>query len=354
MMISMSRILFASEINGLNYRVFQPDGFCYSVLAGKYSGMNIVEISQLLDTVYPESVMGLDSSSCESLKGRFLYPFLSVPFFKMFGSIGMLFVPVVCFILFIYLTLLSLKRLKVSLTIQFTIMSLMISSLTVSRWFISNLTDPLLYALSSYLFFRLIFYSHLESRIQYLHLIPVVTAMSLTKRSLHVVAITGALLMLILMLKSSLIFMHAIKRWHKGIHISLCFFIYPLFLDRLFATLFQPQNTLAISRVLDDTAPPEILVQVISYLISTLGQVFAMDWPLTILICLWLFTAVAALRNFNLLTALGFIGPILITLTSSLHMTLGLNLRFELSFLFPMILLLGKSLSATVEEKNQS
>jgi len=344
-LVGISRIIFATEINGLNYRVYQPDGFCYSVLAGKHSGLSIETISKSLESTYPEHIQSLNSKSCENLNGRFLYPFISAVFFKLFGLIGMLIIPLASFIFFICLAIVSFKKLRVHLLVQITILSLVISSLTISRWFISNLTEPLLYSLGSYLFFRLIFFSNTQWRNQYLYLVPLITTMSLTKRSLHIFVIIGTLLLLTLLWKNTSTLFRFEKTRNSALHISLLFYAYPIILDKLIFSIFNPQNSLAVSRVIDGWSIFEILQMAVVYIYTSIGQVFSMDWPLAILICLWLLSSIVALQNMDLLTSLGFLGPVFILVLSSLHLTVGLNLRFELCFLFPLVLMTANTLN---------
>lgn len=191
--VAISRIMFSNEVNGLNYRVFQPDGFCYTVNSIKYFTKDLNEIKNILLEAYPNDIEGL-GLTCKILEGRFLYPLLSSPFVKAFGINGMMIIPIFSYLVFLSLLIISFAKLRIPILIQILIFSLVLSSSTISRWYISNLTEPLLYLFSSFLLYQVIFVGY-ESLKAQIPIFATIMLMTSTKRSFHIVLIIGFLLL---------------------------------------------------------------------------------------------------------------------------------------------------------------
>ena len=356
-LVIISRIFFTYESNEFSYDVYQPDGFCYTYQSAKYLGKNSLEIDKLLGSMSSNYPTALDTNSvtqesCASTSGRALYPLLSSPFVNLLGPVGMLVIPIISYLSFLFLLMLSFHYLKINLITQFLVLSLVVCSTTISRWFIANLTDPLLYIQSSLLCFIFLF-KNFHSRRCLTVILMLLILMGLTKRSLHIPVIIGTVL----------IFDMLIKRYKQQVSkeffrefmtkVFAILFAFPFLVDFLVSRIFPSQNTLAILRLRSQNFEDNFsLVDIPKYWISSIAQIFVMDWPLAILISLWILLTLLLRPNLSLFESLGILAPVMIFLLSSLHLTLGLNLRFELNFIYPFVLFIAKMLDNFLSRKN--
>jgi len=343
--VALARISFFTNINGLDYNVFQPDGFCYTFNSIKVFEDNLKAISSIISEKYPDSTSGLDQNTCTNLSGRFLYPLLSAPFVKYLGLYGMLVVPIFSYLSFLSLLIFGLHKMKIHISIRLLVVSLVLCSTTLSRWYISNLTDSLLYLGSSLLLYIVLF-KNLHSKKYLLTLTAIVILMAFTKRRLHIALIIGALLIFSFIwerLKSREVSKLDIR---KVFNLLTVFFVIPYLFDFLISEIFPAQNTLSITRLYEVIPASTLAHEVSTYILTSIGQVFVMDWPLAILLVCWLI-CITRRKNFSdLLNLLGVLGPIAIFFVTALHLNPGLNLRFEVNFMLVMVFYVAHRLNA--------
>jgi len=165
----VSRLLWNGDVYGLDFNIFHPDGRCYSQSAFDIAGESERGLRELNETYerlgytassLPSS-MEIAEQNCsgKGLEARVLYPVLSAPFVKLFGSLGMLVVPALSWLLTILVPVMLLLRRGYFLGPSIA-GGLAIASVTVSRWGVANIVDPLLMALvASTLLFLPIFRS---------------------------------------------------------------------------------------------------------------------------------------------------------------------------------------------------
>lgn len=150
----LSRFNFNGLVYGFDYGIFQPDGFYYSYQTLTYMGKEHFSAATEVNNWYalhsakpwgggPVETLPEFSPLWGLVAPRILYPLLSVPFVALFGLAGMFAIPIISlFILVLTIQYLSNKSLipQIGLAINF----LLLSSPTILRWMISNITDSLL------------------------------------------------------------------------------------------------------------------------------------------------------------------------------------------------------------------
>jgi hypothetical protein len=156
-----SRLKLNGSILGLDYNLFYPDGMYYSQKALELSGTTPQESANIVAKKYISLNPGMSEYRDESqiqianrlldkesqtwnfVNSRIFYPLISSIFVKLIGINGMLIFPIVSYILLaigIQVIGLKLNNPFIALVLIFTITT----SLTIPRWMVSNLTDPIL------------------------------------------------------------------------------------------------------------------------------------------------------------------------------------------------------------------
>jgi hypothetical protein len=351
--VALSRILFFTNMNGFDYSVFQPDGFCYTYNSIKVFEDDLKTISSVMSEKYPNSSSRLDQNTCATLSGRLLYPLLSAPFVKYLGSHGMLVVPMFSYLTFLSLLIFGLRQMKIHIAIRLLVLSLVLCSTTLSRWYISNLTDPLLYLGSSLLLYIVLF-KNWHSKKNLLALIVIIILMALTKRSLHIALIIGILLIFQTFREGLKSREFSKLNIREVLNLLTVFFAIPYLCDFLVSEIFPAQNTLALTRLIEVTPASSLAIEVAKNILASIGQVFVMDWPLALLLICWL-TCITRRSNFlDPLNLLGVLGPIAIFFVTASHLNPGLNLRFEINFMLVMVLYVANQLNAWLFPPNSS
>ncbi len=156
-----SRLKFNGFVFGLDYNLFYPDGMYYSQKALEFSGVSDEESAEIVAKKYlslsrsdvdyrgeSESqitarLMDKDSQIWRFVDSRLFYSLISSIFVNFLGINGMLIFPILSFIFLaigIQVIGLKLNNPFIALVLIFTITT----SLTIPRWMVSNLTDPIL------------------------------------------------------------------------------------------------------------------------------------------------------------------------------------------------------------------
>lgn len=151
-----SRLLWNGDVYGLDFRVYHPDGACYSQFAYDMAGKSS-EGTEVIIKTYAEIGAPISFGTNESgnptlgcsgrgLDARVLYPALSVPFVILFGLSGMLVIPALSWLFAILVPAVILVRSGFFLGALIAGL-LAIASGSIARWSVSNTADPLLMGL---------------------------------------------------------------------------------------------------------------------------------------------------------------------------------------------------------------
>jgi len=151
-------ILIKFKYNGLifnfDYGLYHPDGALYTTTALDWSGYSETEAAKIVSEWYNTHALKFNNTNPSDFyysvhplyaeySSRVLYPFLSVPFVKIFGIPGMLVIPafsLLVVILFVAKIGASLRKPFIS----FLTLVMISSSPTTTRWMMINTTDALL------------------------------------------------------------------------------------------------------------------------------------------------------------------------------------------------------------------
>jgi hypothetical protein len=157
-----SRLLFNGDVFDFDFHLYQPDGAVYTYLTLRWLGNSHISAAEQVITWYgtyaeSESNLSVDFFDQDKNPGvwslaafRILYSLLSMPFVAIFGIQGMLVIPTLSLIILFFLISLKAWRNKNPL-IGLILISLLSFSPTLTRWYISNITDGLLATLFAFL-----------------------------------------------------------------------------------------------------------------------------------------------------------------------------------------------------------
>lgn len=153
------KLKYNGLIFGFDFGLYHPDGALYTTRTLDWSGYTETEAAKIVSNWYSNHAFKFNNLEPSGLyygnhplyreySTRILYPFLSIPFVKLFGVQGMLIVPAFS------LLITMLVVLKIGIALNKTLISLLIitaisSSPTVLRWMVVNTTDALLVGLFS-------------------------------------------------------------------------------------------------------------------------------------------------------------------------------------------------------------
>jgi len=151
-----SRLLWNGDLYGLDFRVYHPDGACYSQFSFDMLGQSKAGTDEIMRT-YSDIGNPIGASLSESgdpvldcygrgLDARVLYPALSVPFVAFLGLPGMLVIPALSWLcaIMVPVSLLLKRHYFLGAAIAG---SLALASGSIARWSVSNTLDPLLMGL---------------------------------------------------------------------------------------------------------------------------------------------------------------------------------------------------------------
>jgi hypothetical protein len=364
------RLLFFGEKYGLNYGLYHPDSICYAKMAAEYANIKLSDLQQELSLAYSDNTLSkIGLLNCTSVSARVLYPILSAPFVRLIGLEGMLVVPIFSYLLALLLLARSIYKSRISINSTLIVISFVLMSTTISRWFIASLVDPLLITLNWGLLYLLINYKVFTNYRKLFLLCLIIIAMSLTKRSLHLVLIC-ALVCLLLIYRSR----DSQSREYSTKKVIGVLILLPITMDFIVGRIAGRQNGLRIvnefqacikgqtrqlcQSVVGVDAPERTptkfdIIQdtvitgshiILRYIFVSIAQIFVIDLPLAVTLIFWLYFTPRMYRNLTTLNAFALFSPILIILVSSFNGTIGLNFRFELACFFPIYVALGQFL----------
>jgi hypothetical protein len=318
----VSRLNFNGLVYGFDYGIFQPDGFYYSYQTLTYMGREHFSAATEVNNWYahysakpwgggPVETLPEFSPLWGLVAPRILYPLLSVPFVALFGLTGMFAIPIISLVtLVLAIQYLSIKNLipYIGVVINF----LILSSPTVLRWMISNITDSLLcglFALVAILIWKI---NQENTNTRSVSLVALIVLTGLTRFSLPVWLAIGLVF-----------FINKNRRVALLIFLSSILIAIPtLFMGPHIAFLPEIGESSVASKLF---ALPAKLIAIPSIELLQLG---ALDRVLLGLVLLSLFLSIKEFRNpisqfyIAILVALLGIGI--------LNGTLGVNFRYQL------------------------
>ena len=319
----VSKIMFNGLVYGFDYGLYHPDGALYTFKTLTMLGLPEldagVEISNWysdfsfkMKNIDPQSLSFEENSNWAIYNSRILYPFLSVPFVKIFGISGMLVVP------FLSLFCIMYSSLKIGLYLNKPIFGLIIAmifsfSVTINRWMLSNLADSLLTALVSVVVLVLVKSKDMKINFYFLLLLIILT--SLTKFSL------------IFWIGIALVMMR-----HKQLKMAFFIFLssFLMFLPTLFGN-FQhailPGNS-SSSLIYKFFIFPFSFFRVGYY---ELLQLLILD---KVLLSLVLISIYIAIKNIKSISSQYFLATLFsLWVTGAINGTIGVNFRYQLPLL---------------------
>jgi hypothetical protein len=319
----VSKIKFNGLVYGLDYGLYHPDGALYAFKTLTMLGLPELDAGVIVSNWYsefsfkmknidPQSLFYDNNSNWAIYNSRILYPFLSIPFVKMFSISGMLVIP------FFSLFCLMYTSLKIGIHLKKPIFGLIIAivfsfSVTINRWMLSNLADSLLTALVSGVVLVLV--KSKNTKVNFYFLLPLIILTSLTKFSL--IFWVGVSLVMI---------------WHKQIKVA--FFIFTssflMFLPTLFGN-FQhailPGNS-SSSLINKFFVFPFSFFRVGYY---ELMQLLILDKVLLLLVLTSIYIAI---KNIKSVSSQYFLVTFFsLWVTGAINGTIGVNFRYQLPLL---------------------
>ena len=153
------KLKYNGLIFGFDFGLYHPDGALYTTRTLDWSGYSETEAAKIVSDWYNIHAFKFNSTEPSGLyygvhplyreySTRVLYPFLSIPFVKLFGVPGMLVVPGFSLLI----TMLVVTKIGIVLNKAFVsllILTAISSSPTVLRWMMVNATDALLVGIFS-------------------------------------------------------------------------------------------------------------------------------------------------------------------------------------------------------------
>lgn len=153
----LAKIKYNGLVFGLDYGLYHPDGTLYTMRALDWAGFTERESASIVSIWYNSHAFKFNNTNqidflynvnpkWPEYYPRVLYPFLSIPFVKIFGVAGMLVVPALS--LLVVLTIIMYIGVKEKqLFVSLILVVLVSGSSTVTRWMMSNTTDSLFVAI---------------------------------------------------------------------------------------------------------------------------------------------------------------------------------------------------------------
>lgn len=190
----LARIMYNGLIFGFDYGLFHPDGALYTYRTLRWSGFGDIEAGGMIADWYQNHSFKAQYSSnsftypnyasqWEQYSTRLLYPFLSIPFVKLFGVAGMIIVPALTYLFVLLVACWTSLRMRLP-WLGIAVISLVVSSTSISRWMFANITDGLLLLFTSILTVVIVRRTSLElSRVDWCILTALIVGSAVTRFS---------------------------------------------------------------------------------------------------------------------------------------------------------------------------
>lgn len=152
-----SRVIVNGVSFGFDYSIYQPDGVLYALRTYMFLGEDQLASAKLIESWYfthassgkhfdPASILPQNTPAWGLVAPRILYPLLSAPFVALFGMAGLLVIPSLSLLLLVLCIYLIARKYSQS-NFGLVIAILILTSPTVLRWMVANITDSLFVAL---------------------------------------------------------------------------------------------------------------------------------------------------------------------------------------------------------------
>ena len=163
---TIAKYKYNGLVIGLDYGLYHPDGTLYSMRALDWAGYSESQSANIVSTWYNAHAFKFNHTQPIDLYygvhpkwpeyyPRVLYPFLSIPFVKIFGIPGMLIIPALSLLTILFVVLyVGIKRNQIFFALL--LITLVSGSTTVTRWMMANTTDALLAGIFSLIVFCLL------------------------------------------------------------------------------------------------------------------------------------------------------------------------------------------------------
>jgi hypothetical protein len=330
----LSRITKNGEIYGLNYYLLQPDGALYHALTLRFLGssweQSIYAVNEffLQHAGYQYFSETISNDVIRVLQTRPLLSILSIPFVALIGQWGMIIVPSLSLLL-IGITFWKVGKLLKAEFLAVALFTILTLSLTVSRWMISDLTDPISVAMFAILCLGMLLGLSTGKLI-------LITFLALVTRPIGPIIIVALIP-----------FLHDTSR-RKVLTVTsfaaLGTIALSLYSPHSAGTATSGDYTLK-NRIMDF---PEHLVKVV---FVEFGQLFVMD---RLLFLFLVFSVVIALATFTNTWSKSFLAVLIVTfLMGAWNGALGVNYRYQLTSLISasFMILVNANKFSTLKDK---
>jgi len=165
-MTILAKYKYNGLIFGLDYGLYHPDGTLYTMRTLNWAGYSEIQAADIVSNWYNLHAFKFNNTQPSDFYydinpkwaeyyPRVLYPFLSIPFVKIFGVPGMLVIPALSLLLMMFVIIyIGLKRSQIFFALLLVV--LVSGSITVNRWMMANTTDALLVGLFSLIIYFLL------------------------------------------------------------------------------------------------------------------------------------------------------------------------------------------------------
>ena len=322
----ITRLKFNGPVLGFDYSLYQPDGANYTFRALSFVSNNQMDAANRVSEWYaihgykhniinPATLLPENNPVWYLSAPRVLYPLLSAPFVAAIGIPGMLVIPSLALLGLMWIHH-EIGRLfgRPELSLLFNIA--IASSVTVSRWFIANLTDGLLAFLVG-----LIILVEIRVRKQWVWItlvIIIVTFSSATRFSVPI----------FLSLSVGYFILREVTKAMAILISGICGGIPLLFFQATSAVLPAGSSTSFLAKLID------LPLQSLKVIVVEIAELIVLDRVFIILILFSLFCGYQLRGKVGLLTYFVLIGVLTIGFING---TLGVNFRYQL----PLIPFMG-------------
>jgi hypothetical protein len=322
----IARLIFNGAILGFDYAIYQPDGAHYTFRTLSFLTENNIDAANKVSEWYalhgfkhniidPNMLLPENNPVLHLTAPRVLYPVLSIPFVAALGIPGMLVVPALALLGILLISHLIAKSVeRPELALLFNV--IIVSSSTVSRWFVANLTDSLLAFLIGLIVLIEIRATKLKNWVPLV--VIVVLLASATRFSVPIFFSLGLAYLLLKEISKAVTLIVA----------GICGALPLLFFDSTSAVLPGSNGNSMISKVID------LPLQSLKVLVVEIGQLVVLDRIFFFLLIFSLFCAYQLRGRVAILTAGVLMGVLAVGFING---TLGVNFRYQL----PLISYMG-------------
>lgn len=359
----IGRFMWNGDVYGLDYRLYHPDGVCYSAMAFDYAGQGYVGQRKVAEAYANQDTsigqLGPDLSDptqcANGVRPRVLYPLLSAPFVSAFGSAGLLVLPALSWLAAVLIPAVLLLRRGYMLAPVISGL-LVLASTSVGRWSVANLVDALLMGLMALTLLVLPVFAQKRRWWHVCVFCSIVVLGSFTRQSWPIwIAVVVAPWLAYAFMHRSAGLQSAFGRANPWAWFAASGTVIAVVAWRVIELVLGQQNSaFTASRIIAAVSGPSvsgpsvwdelgpIVTDAVSAVVIEVGQLVVLDKALLIAIGLALFGSWKHRRWTMTYAFLGVLAAVV--LLSAANTTQGVNFRFGLAVV-PLVVLLGGSWS---------